>query len=475
MHILHSTLLSLSIGLALSACEKKAEVKEEITSETKQIPHKREERLLSYASVVKKVAPAVVSIYAFHRANRSSSTSPFMDDPFFKQFFDRLQPEEEREQNALGSGVLVNRDGLILTNYHVIENADIIRVVLSNKQEYVAKLIVADRKTDLAVLQIEGNDFPFLNVSPQEDLEVGDIVLAIGNPFGVGQTVTTGIVSALARSQEGISDYRSFIQTDAAINPGNSGGALVTTDGRLVGINTAIYSKTGGSIGIGFAIPTSLAIPVIKSVENGGNIARPWLGVAVVPVDAEIAHALGLSHPYGALIENVYPDSPAEEAGLKVGDLVTTFDHKEIQDDASLDYQIAISPLGKTVDILIFRKGKEQKIPVVLKAPLGDKSAKVLLIQGQNPLQGASLKTLSPALALELGLNPMQQGVIVTNVSPSGAGARLGIKPGDILETVNKKKVKTQEEAARILEESAPNWILGIRRGDQVLSVKVTG
>ncbi|MDI9638329.1 trypsin-like peptidase domain-containing protein [Kamptonema cortianum] len=273
MNFLKSTLYPLSLCIVLSACK---EVGPKSTEESKAIPHHREEITLSYASVVKKVAPAVVNIYAFQEAKVHYPHSPFMDDPFFKQFFDNLNPDESNEQNSLGSGVIVSKDGLILTNYHVIENADVIRIVLSNKQEYVAKLVATDKKTDLALLQIkDGEEFPFLTVSPQEDLEVGDIVLAIGNPFGVGQTVTSGIISALSRSQEGINDYRSFIQTDAAINPGNSGGPLVTTDGRLVGINTAIYSKTGGSMGIGFAIPTSLAIPIMNSMERGGKNNAP--------------------------------------------------------------------------------------------------------------------------------------------------------------------------------------------------------
>src|SRR3990167_3051012 len=246
----------LLLCLSLIGCKERIP---EIKEESKQVPHRREEVVLSYASVVKKVAPAVVNIYAFQDTKIDYPLSPFMEDPFFQQFFDNLNPDERNAQNSLGSGVIISSSGLVLTNYHVIENADIIRIALSNKKEYVAKLVTTDKKTDLALLQIEGgDDFPYLTISPQEDLEVGDIVLAIGNPFGVGQTVTSGIISALARSQEGINDFRSFIQTDAAINPGNSGGPLVTTDGRLVGINTAIYSKTGGSMGIGFAVPTSL-------------------------------------------------------------------------------------------------------------------------------------------------------------------------------------------------------------------------
>ncbi len=456
----------------MTACKEASEVKQEST----QLPRIREEKILSYAPVVKKVAPAVVNIYAFHRAKIEKSISPFMQDPFFKQFFSHLHPEEENDQDSLGSGVIVSQTGLVLTNYHVIENADVIRVVLSDNKEYVAKLVVKDKRTDLAVLQIEGGEnFPFLTVSPQEDLEVGDTVLAIGNPFGVGQTVTSGIVSALARSQEGISDYRSFIQTDAAINPGNSGGALVTSDGRLVGINTAIYSKSGGSMGIGFAIPIILAIPVIKSVENGGHIIRPWAGLEVEPVTVEAANALGLSRLYGVLVKGVYPGGPADKAGVKVGDFIATLDNHEISDDAFFDYQIAVSPLGKKADLTILRKGVEEKVPIILSEPMTTKDGAPLVIEGKNPLHGARVQTLSPALAFDLGLNPMKQGVVIEEVAATGPAAQLGIQPGDVLESINKRKVTTKQEAVHLLDASAHEWTLIFRRGNRFLTFQVRG
>ncbi|OJW51461.1 MAG: hypothetical protein BGO67_06870 [Alphaproteobacteria bacterium 41-28] len=466
------TLLSLCGCFAIVSCKETFEVKQE----TKYVPRTREERILSYAPVVKKVAPAVVNIYALQHAKAEYPTSPFLEDPFFKQFFEHLHPDEGREQDSLGSGVIVSKDGLILTNNHVIENADVIRVVLSDKREYVAKLVVKDKRTDLALLKIDdGQDLPFLTVSPHDDLEVGDIVLALGNPFGVGQTVTSGIISALARSQEGISNYRSFIQTDAAINPGNSGGALVTTDGRLVGINTAIYSKSGGSMGIGFAIPTILAIPVIESVNNGGRILRPWAGLEIEAVTDEAAHALGLSHPYGVLVKGVYPGGPADKAGVKVGDFIAALDGREINDDASFVYQIGISPLGKTAELTILRKGEEKKIPILLSEPMVAKDADPLTIEGKNPLHGASIRTLSPALALNLGLNPMQQGVVITEVPKKGAAAQLGIQPGDILESINKKNVKTKEDVVHLLEEASHGWTLTFRRDNRVLTFRVRG
>jgi Do/DeqQ family serine protease len=467
-------LLSLCACFALTAC--KETPAPEIKKETKYVPRIREEKILSYAPVVKKVAPAVVNIYAFQHAKAEESISPFMNDPFFKQFFEHLHPGEGREQYSLGSGVIVSKEGYILTNNHVIENADEIHVVLADKREYTAKPIVKDKRTDLALLKIEGDDdFPFLTVSLHEDLEVGDVVLAIGNPFGVGQTVTNGIVSALARSEEGISDYRSFIQTDAAINPGNSGGALVTTDGRLVGINTAIYSKSGGSIGIGFAIPTVLAIPVIESVKNGGHVVRPWAGLEIEAVTAETAHALGLPRPYGVLVKGVYPGGPADKAGVKVGDFIAALDNHEISDDASFVYKVGVSPVGEKAELTIVRNGVEKKIPIILSEPMAAKDSSPLTIEGENPLQGTSIRTLSPALALNMGLNPMKPGVVITDIAKTGPAAQLGIQPGDILESINKKSVKTKEDAVHLLEKANRDWTLTFRRGNRVLTFQVRG
>lgn len=456
----------------LTSCYEKPIVKEQ----TKEVPRIRKEIVLSFAPVIKQVAPAVVNIYATFRAKGGYPNSPFMEDPFFKQFFDYLYPEETREHSSLGSAVIISKEGLLLTNYHVIENADVIRVVLADKREYVAKLVVLDKKTDLALLQIEGgSDFPYLTISPNQDIEVGDIVLAIGNPFGVGQTVTSGIISALARSQEGISDYRSFIQTDAAINPGNSGGALVTTDGRLVGINTAIYSKTGGNMGIGFAIPVDLAIPVIESLKNGGQVTRPWLGVTIVPVTYEVSQELGLSRPYGVAVMEVYPDGPGDKAGLKAGDFIVAMDGQEIADDAALDYQVAIAPIGKKAELTILRKGETKIIPVILTEPMPAKDPSPTLIKDKNPLYGAKLQTLSPALAMELGLNPMKQAVIVTAVVNEGAAAQLGVKPGDILESINKNEIKTVEDALKHLNNSQHQWLIVMRRQGRLLKFQVMG
>jgi serine protease Do len=266
-----------------------------VAEESKQVPRDAAEIQLSFAPVVKKAAPAVVNIYA--RQVQKAVGSSLFNDPFFRQFFgDQFGQPRERVRNALGSGVIVRADGLIVTNHHVVADANEIRVVLADRREFPAKLVISDEKTDLAILRIDsgGASLPVLAFRDSDELEVGDLVLAIGDPFGVGQTVTSGIISALARTQIGISDLGFFIQTDAAINPGNSGGALIGMDGRLVGINTAIFSQSGGSIGIGFAIPSNMVRVIVAAAESGGRIVRPWIGVTGQPVTPDLARGLGL-------------------------------------------------------------------------------------------------------------------------------------------------------------------------------------
>src|SRR5579883_1684512 len=303
------------------------------------VPKSREAIRLSFAPIVKQAAPAVVNV--FSRRVVRTSASPFADDPFFRRFFGDRSPfgiPQDRVQNSLGSGVIVDPDGLIVTNHHVIQDAQEITVVLPDRREFEAKVLRSDERTDLAVLKVDpkGERLPTLPIGDSDSLQVGDLVLAIGNPFGVGQTVTSGIVSGLARTAVGIGDFRSFIQTDAAINPGNSGGALIDLDGRLVGINTAIFSRSGGSIGIGFAIPTNMVRIVLQAASNGGRIVRPWLGASGQGVTADLAASLGLPRPEGVLLKEVVPGSPAAQAGLRVGDVVLAIEGHEIEDTESL-------------------------------------------------------------------------------------------------------------------------------------------
>lgn len=440
----------------------------------KQIPHQREEITLSYGPVVKIVAPAVVNIYTLQHPKVKLPNSPFLRDPFFKQFFERLNPHYKQEQIALGSGVIVNKEGYILTNYHVIENAETIQVNLADKRDFLAKLITADKRSDLALLKIDSKEnFPYLEVKPQEDLEVGDVVLAIGNPFGVGQTVTHGIISALARSQEGISDFRSFIQTDAAINPGNSGGALVTTDGRLVGINTAIYSKSGGSVGIGFAIPTTLAIPVIESLKTGGEVIRPWLGIEAAPKPLKILQSLGFSRSQGVVVESVYPEGPAQKAGIQARDIITGFDGAKIEDEATLEYKIAISPVGKQTTIQVLRQGNVITLPLQLTKPSQGRDPRPFTILQPSPLNGATMRLLSPALALKMGLNPMKRGIVITEVAKKGTATDLGLLPGDILISINEQKIASKKDLMSLVQKNKQIVSMTFLRGTKLLKLNM--
>ena len=319
----------------------------------KSLPSSGQEISLSYAPLVKRAAPAVVNIFT-KRVVRSTQ-SPFLTDPFFRQFFGEdvfnFGAPRKRIENSLGSGVIVKPDGIVVTNYHVIKKAEEIRVVLSDRRELAAKVILTDEKTDLAILHLRNvdNPLPFLKLRNSDDLEVGDLVLAIGNPFGVGQTVTGGIVSALARAAEGVSDFSFFIQTDAAINPGNSGGALITMDGQLVGVNTAIYSQSGGSQGIGFAIPSNMVARIIENAIQGAKVVRPWFGASNQSLTADLAASLGLKRPIGVLINELYPSGPAEIAGLAPGDVVVKIDGKDVTGPKVLRFHIATLKIGRKI------------------------------------------------------------------------------------------------------------------------------
>ncbi|MET0547351.1 MAG: trypsin-like peptidase domain-containing protein, partial [Caulobacterales bacterium] len=325
-------------------------------ADVKQVPVSRQDAQLSFAPVVKKAAPAVVNVYSKKTIKTAAYRSPFADDPIFRRFFGDQAlggAPQERVQNSLGSGVIVRANGVIVTNNHVVEGADTLRVVFSDRREFPARVLVADARTDIAVLKIDvGNEqLPTLTFADTRKVEIGDMVLAIGDPFGVGQTVTSGIVSATARTEVGISDFASFIQTDAAINPGNSGGALVDMNGQLIGINTAIFSKGGGSNGIGFAIPAEMVSRVIDNALNSGKLVRPWIGAMGQPVTAEIAKNLKLSKPEGVLLSQVYPGSPADKAGLKQGDVVLAVDDQAVFDENGIRYVAATKRNGDAVKV----------------------------------------------------------------------------------------------------------------------------
>src|ERR1700710_920403 len=320
-------------------------------AQDRRVPTSPAEIRLSYAPIVQRVQPAVVNVYA---AKVVQNRNPLLDDPIFRRFFGVPGQQPEQMQRSLGSGVMVDSSGLIVTNVHVIEGADEVKVSLSDKREFEAEIVLKDSRTDLAVLRLKDahEKFPTLDFANSDELLVGDVVLAIGNPFGVGQTVTHGIISALARTQVGITDYQFFIQTDAAINPGNSGGALVDMTGRLAGVNTAIFSRSGGSQGIGFAIPANMVRVVVASAKSGGKaVKRPWLGAGLQGGTTEIGETLGLKLPSGALVANVTPNSPSARAGLKLSDLIVAIDGQSVEDLNAFDYRFATRPLGGTAQL----------------------------------------------------------------------------------------------------------------------------
>ena len=432
----------------------------------------------SFAPVVKRAAPAVINVYVSRKVKQI--VSPFANDPFFSRLFgDNFGIPRERIQNSLGSGVLVSPDGLAVTNNHVIQGSGEaeITVALSDGREFPAKVILKDEKTDLVVLRLDaqGVTFPAIDFSDSDSLEVGDIVLAIGDPFGVGQTVTSGIVSALARTQVGISDYQFFIQTDAAINPGNSGGALVDMDGHLVGINTAIFSRSGGSHGIGFAIPSNMVRLVVQAALQGGTVQRPWFGASLQPVTSDLAESLGLDRPGGALIKGVHAMGPAARAGLKAGDVVVSIDGKRVQDPQALQYRFVTKGLGGSAELGIMRHGQARTAKVPMVAAVEDPPRDERDVDGRNPLVGAKVANLSPAVAEELGIEEEGPGVVVLDVKPNTPAARLGVKRGDLVIGLNNDKVTSVAGLVKALGASPEGWRLSFQREGQVYNLAIQG
>jgi len=443
------------------------------------VPSSMPQVQLTFAPVVKRVAPAVVNVYS--KSVVQQQVNPFFNDPLFNQLFGT--PEmRQRVQQSLGSGVIVRADGLIVTNNHVVEGGNEITVALADKREFRAKVLMADARTDLAVLKIDtrGERLPVVAFADSDAVQVGDLVLAIGDPFNVGQTVTMGIVSALARTQISASDYQFFIQTDAAINPGNSGGALVTTAGTLAGINTAIYSRTGGNIGIGFAIPANLVRRVVEGVEgglkNGGtaSVQLAWVGANGEPVTSDKAAALGLSKPGGVLIKDVYPGGPLGKAGVKSGDVVQSVDGAAVDDMQSLNYRTATHRPGESVRMHVASGKSGRDVTVTLALPPENPPKEVTTISGRNPLLGARVENLSPAAATELQMDAMAHGVAIIAVAPGGWAANYGFQPGDIIRSINGANITRTGELVRALN-SVNQWDMVIERGGRKLTLSVGG
>ncbi len=439
------------------------------------VPSSPEQLRLSYAPIVQRTAQAVVNVYA---AKIVQNTNPFLNDPIFRRFFGMQGNQApEQMQRSLGSGVIVDPSGLIITNHHVIEGADQVKVALADKREFDAEIVLRDSRSDLAVLRLKDahERFPTLDFANSDDLQVGDVVLAIGDPFGVGQTVTHGIVSALARTGVGITDYQFFIQTDAAINPGNSGGALVDMNGKLVGINTAIFSRSGGSQGIGFAIPANMVRIVVASAKSGGKtVQRPWLGARLQEVTPEIAETLGLQRPAGALVANVAQSSPAARGGLKLSDLIIAVDGQQIDDPNAFDYRFATRPLGGAAQVDVLRGGKPVRLAIPLEvAPKTGRDE--ITIKANSPFQGARVVNISPAVADELHIDSNVEGVVITNVDEGAVAANVGFRKGDIIQAVNNIKIGKTADLDRAASQSARVWRIVVLRDGQQINVTLGG
>jgi Do/DeqQ family serine protease len=439
------------------------------------VPSSPDQVRLSYAPVARKASPAVVNVYA---AKTVVARNPLFEDPLFRRFFGGPGgPGGPQVQRSLGSGVIVEAGGLVVTNNHVIEGASEIKVSLADKREFDAEIVLKDPRSDLAVLRLleVKERFPAIDFGDSDALQVGDVVLAIGNPFGVGQTVTHGIVSAVARTQVGITDYQFFIQTDAAINPGNSGGALVDLAGRLIGVNTAIFSRSGGSQGIGFAVPVNMVRVVVASAKSGGgSVQRPWLGAKLQALTGEIAENLGLKRPAGALVASVVANSPAARAGLRTGDVIVSIDNQAVEDPNAFDYRFATRPLGGQAQLGVIRAGKETKLAVALQsAP--DLPRDEVTIQSRSPFLGMTVSNVSPALADELRLDPSASGVAITEIADGSVAQSLQFQKGDLILLVNNTKIEKTSDLDRVSREQNRSWRVTIQRNGQQMSVVFGG
>jgi Do/DeqQ family serine protease len=438
----------------------------------RELPRSKTEEVLSFAPVVRKAAPSVVNVYASRIDTQPRN--PLFDDPVFRHFFGENGQGRPGGTTAksLGSGVIVDSSGLIVTNFHVIDGMTDVKVALSDQRELDADIVLRDQRTDLAVLKVKGGGtFPAMELGDSDALEVGDIALAIGDPFGVGQTVTQGIISALARTNIGTSDYGFFIQTDAAINPGNSGGALVDMQARLVGLNSAIFSQSGGSIGIGFAIPVNMVKVVVAAAKSGDKqVRRPWLGATLQAVTPDIADSLGLARPSGVLIAELNDKGPAAEAGLKRGDVITGIDGKTVDNPEGFGFRLATKPLGGSAEVTLRRDGKVIEASLNLRSAPAVPARDPVKITGTTPFSGISAVNLSPAVAEELSLNDAKEGVVVLDVDPDSNAARINFKKGDVLLSINDKSIADTKDLRDAASGRHYYWKLTIDRGGSVVT-----
>jgi Do/DeqQ family serine protease len=448
-----------------------------LAEELRSVPQSDLHMQLSFAPVVRKSSPAVVNIYTTHKMQVRSGFAPLFNDPFFSQFFARNHNIlREQKVNSLGSGVIISKSGLIITSLHVVRGADDIRIVLADKREFAAQIITEDPSSDLALLQINNKnneELPELNIANSDSLEVGDLVLAIGNPFGVGQTVTSGIVSGLARSAVGISDYNFFIQTDAAINPGNSGGALVNMNGELVGINTAIYSKSGGSVGVGFAIPADMVEALLKNRSTDGTLIRPYFGATFQDINSEIAGSLGLKRVSGVLVNNVAANSPAARAGVNSGDVIVAFNDKMIDSAAALQFRVGTSEINKPINLTYIRKGNviDRKI-TLSETPESTNDNSVFLLKGNHPLSGVAIITLTTKLATHLGITSPIEGVAVVQIVNNNS--KIFVRTGDIVTECNGMIIRNVNDLQQALSKHNNAISITIIRNGNVMQLRMS-
>ncbi len=426
----------------------------------------------SYSPIVKKAAPGVVNVYVRGRVQNP----PLSSDPMMQRFLGELfGMPEERVQSSLGSGVIISPNGIVVTNTHVVKVGGTaeIKVALADRREFDAKVIMQDEKSDIAVLRLDGaGPFPYLEFEDSDTLEVGDQVLAIGNPFGIGQTVTSGIISALARTEVTRSGAQMFIQTDAAINPGNSGGALVDMTGKLVGINTAIFTRSGGSHGVGFAIPSNLVRLYADSAVSGRKIERPWLGAKLDSVTRDLAEALNLERVAGALVTAVAAKGPAAQAGLEAGDVILKVDGHDVVDERAVSYRLMTKGIGNSARFEVQRKGRRMTVDIALRSPPQPSADDVRNLSGPHPFDGVRMANLVPAIMEELGIEE-QQGVVIVDMGRNSVAARLGFRPGDIVQQVGRSKIDNLATLEQALRERPRVWQMVLKRGNQTLQVQV--
>ncbi len=428
---------------------------------------------VSYKDAVHQTAPAVVNIFTEKRVV-GGGFGLFMEDPFYQMFFDDAftpAPMRERVERSLGSGVIVSPEGYMVTNYHVVEGAQRVWVQFSDGRELEAQFLDAEPNLDIAVLRVnvpQGEAVPYTQFGDSDALEVGDVVLAMGNPFGVGQSVSMGIVSAVGRTNVGVSHYENFIQTDAAINPGNSGGPLIDSTGAVIGINTAIFTRNGGSHGIGFATPANAVQMVLNSVTTTGKVSRPWFGASGQNLTSALANRLGLQTPQGVLVNELVQDSPAMRSGLKVGDIIKTLNRRPVTDLRSLNAHILTAPLNQPVDMRIWREGRERDLTVFLETLPERRAADQLHLEGDQPLTGYVVEQLSPALNHELQEALGRTGVVVMERPVRTAFFGLNLRRGDVLREINGRAINTLADVEAALQGRPRKWEMSYSRGGRV-------